>query len=186
LEEYWKQHPDAANADTLVGLIQIAVGLYHERRGNMAGAGKMLRSSLLRLQLRELRELGLDGELLAERVRERLQRLERSSAVAADGASDGAAAGEAADEVANVAGDRVMGFVDLDLPFADSELEAACREACEARGWSWKGPSALHDPNLIHRHTRRDRSDVVRARAESARRREEMRRQTGVKGERNS
>jgi hypothetical protein len=136
LEEYWKQRPGAANADTLVGLIQIAVGLYHERRGNLSGAGKMLRSSLLRLQQHALRELGLDGERLMELVRDRLQRIER-----------GSASGEAAQAGAKNAG----AFVDLDLPFADCELEAACREACEARGWSWKGPSALHDPDLVHR-----------------------------------
>jgi predicted metal-dependent hydrolase len=153
LEDYWKRHPDAANADTLVGLIQVAVGMYHERRGNRAGAAKMLRSSLSKLDPRQLEELGLDGTRLAALVRERLDALE--AVTPADCGRNG--------------------FAEMDLPFADPELEAYCRRQSEARGWSWKRPSPLHEDALIHRHTRRDRTDVVREREESKRRRQQRR-----------
>jgi predicted metal-dependent hydrolase len=151
LENYWKRHPDAANADTLVGLIQVAVGMYHERRGNRAGAVKMLRSSLNKLDPQQLEELGLDGMRLPALVRERLDALEAS--VPAGGC-------------------RGV-FKEMDLPFADPELEAYCRQQSEARGWGWKRPSPLHEDELIHRHTRRDRSGVVREREESKRRRQQ-------------
>ncbi|WP_052487649.1 DUF309 domain-containing protein [Gordoniibacillus kamchatkensis] len=153
LEEYWKRHPDAANADTLVGLIQLAVGLYHERRGNLAGAVKMLRSSLGKLDPQQLQELGLDGGQLRERLRQRLEALE---IVSADG------------------GGRSV-FAEMDLPFADPGLEELCRQKSEAHGWSWKRPSPLHDAELIDRHRRRDRSDVVREREESKRRKQQQR-----------
>lgn len=143
LEEYWKNQTEATEAlsATLVGLIQIAVGLYHERRGNKAGAVKMLRGSLVRLDRQELEALGLAADELIARVSARLESLEQS--------------GDAAS------------FEDLDLPFADTELEALCRKESEARGWGWKLPSRADDIELIDRHTRRDRSDVIRERERS-------------------
>jgi predicted metal-dependent hydrolase len=142
LEEYWKNKPDATEAEssTLVGLIQIAVGLYHERRGNRAGAFKMLRSSLSRLDGGVLEKLGLDAEELMRRIRERAEPLEQGASAA---------------------------FADMDLPFADAELEAICRKESEARGWGWKLPSRTDDIELVERHTRRDRSEVVRERERS-------------------
>ncbi|MFC0214744.1 DUF309 domain-containing protein [Paenibacillus chartarius] len=149
LEEYWKERPEEVHGDTLVGLIQVAVGLYHERRGNRDGAVKMLRSSLSKLEPAALAELGLDGELLLTRISDRLRQLE-----GADGQKEGTSE-----------------FHDLDLPFADAELEARCRTMAAGRGWTWKRRSAMDDSELIHRHMRRDRSDVVQARQESLQRR---------------
>lgn len=153
LEEYWKRHANAANADTLVGLIQVAVGVYHERRGNTAGAVKMLRSSLAKLDPQQLQELGLDGVLLKERVRQRAEAIEACRA----------------------GGGVRSDFAEMDLPFADPDLEAHCRQLCEARGWGWKQPSRLLDEELIDRHRRRDRSDVVREREESKKRKQQQR-----------
>jgi predicted metal-dependent hydrolase len=46
LEEYWKSVPDSPLRQAWYGLIQIAVALYHHRRGNIAGARKMLESAI--------------------------------------------------------------------------------------------------------------------------------------------
>lgn len=142
LEEYWKNKTDAAEAEaaTLVGLIQVAVGLYHHRRGNRAGAIKMLRGSLARLDKLELEALGLRADELKAQVAARAEQLENGG-------------GEP--------------FADLDLPFADAELEAQCRKMSEARGWGWKLPSRTDDPQLVERHMRRDRSGVVMERERS-------------------
>jgi len=139
MEEYWKEHPDDERSRTYVGLIQMAVALYHHRRGNQAGARKMLDSALRNLEPQHVAALGLDDAALRERLTTRLAALD---------AEDGAAAA----------------FADLDLPVRDAALLAECQAACAERGLEWGRPSELADAELVHKHTRRDRSDVIRER----------------------
>ena len=46
LEEYWKEIAPGEKKHPLVGYIQVATGLYHWRRGNLAGAERMLKNAL--------------------------------------------------------------------------------------------------------------------------------------------
>ncbi|WP_274650630.1 DUF309 domain-containing protein [Paenibacillus humicola] len=142
LEEYWKEHPGDPQADGWVGLIQLAVGAYHYRRGNRQGAAKMLRSAASRLTAERLEALGLKGAQTAAAIEGMIRALD-----------DG------------------LPYADIDLIFRDGGLLDACRGQCAARGHAWGAPSPELEA-LVHRHTLRDRSDVIEARrAASAARR---------------
>lgn len=157
LEEHWKSRPDDPLAHAWVGLLQVAVALYHERRGNLEGARKMLTAALERhLRADDLDLLGLDGAATIERVRRRLE-----------GLGDGTTS-EASPQ-----------YADLDLPVRDPELARLCVERCAARGLAWGGPSDLASDALVHRHARRDRTAVVEARLAAWRLRQERRRENG-------
>ncbi|SCW29087.1 hypothetical protein SAMN04487970_1001327 [Paenibacillus tianmuensis] len=133
MEEYWKEHPEDPCSEACVGLIQVAVSLYHQRRGNRAGAVKMLASSLRRLKDEQLEQLGIDAAEFRLRLQARLRELEQ------------------------------VGFVytDLDIPLQDEALNVLCRDAAAQAQVEWGQPSNLNDTYLIHKHTLRDRSDVV-------------------------
>lgn len=51
LEEYWKEVAPGEKFHPLVGLIQLATGLYHWRRNNFTGAARSLDKSLRNLTL---------------------------------------------------------------------------------------------------------------------------------------
>lgn len=138
LEEYWKEHPESPYAKTWVGLIQTAVSLYHGRRGNTAGARKMNRQALVNLNEADLRYLGIDAGAFLDAVRKRGEKLEEDA----------------------------LPYADMNIPIADTQLELVCKELCKKRGLVWGQPSDMTNEELIHRHTRRDRSEVIRARQE--------------------
>ncbi|WP_051236516.1 DUF309 domain-containing protein [Paenibacillus pinihumi] len=145
LEEYWKEQGSSdPYAQIWVGLIQIAVGQYHHRRGNLKGASKMFYQADRRLQPELLDQLGLDGRAVTAMVKGKLHEL-------------------------SAEGEQVS-FRDLNLPFRDQGLERECRELAEHAGYGWCEPSRS-DEQLIHRHTLRDRSSVIAARAEAYERR---------------
>lgn len=50
LEEYWKMQEDFSKDHPLTGYILLATGLYHWRRGNLAGAERTLIKARTRLQ----------------------------------------------------------------------------------------------------------------------------------------
>jgi len=137
LEEYWKSLSD--REDVWVGFIQIAVGLYHHRRENLAGAAKMLVSSANRLKAEDVERLGLDFGQLQSILIERIQAVRNKEA-----------------------------YTDLNLPISDPTLRKLAQEECLRNGWSWQAPSSKH-ASLIHRHTLRDRSDVIRERENNLR-----------------
>ncbi|HZG58896.1 DUF309 domain-containing protein [Paenibacillus sp.] len=138
LEEYWKAHPESPHRETWVGLIQAAVGLYHYRRGNAAGAVKSLAGSLRRSPPGGLTALGIEAERWRERLAEALQAVR-------DGEP----------------------YRDVEIPLADEQLLAEARRLSEATGRVWGAPSSMEDASILHRHTLRDRSDVIEARRRS-------------------
>ncbi|AFH62161.2 DUF309 domain-containing protein [Paenibacillus caseinilyticus] len=148
LEEYWKEHPGDADGEAYVGLIQLAVSLYHQRRGNLAGAVKMLSGAIRRLGSGAAAELGI-----AEAELQRLM---------------GARLVELGDPAAFV-------YRDLDIPLADQALLQACEETSGATWERWGQPSDLSDRYLIHKHTLRDRSGVVEERERQRKQRQEKR-----------
>ncbi|MDD9267763.1 DUF309 domain-containing protein [Paenibacillus sp. GCM10023248] len=137
MEEFWKEHPGDVRSKTYVALIQIAVGMYHIRRGNRPGAVKMLQSSLRNAQAEHVASLGLDAEELVRLIRDTLTQIEQ------DGYS----------------------YADINLPIADAGLLALCTAECRRRGLNWQAPSRLEDSELTEKHTRRDRSGVIEERA---------------------
>ncbi|WP_281887110.1 DUF309 domain-containing protein [Paenibacillus sp. YYML68] len=140
LEEYWKEHPDDPNKEAYVTLIQVAVASYHERRGNKAGAVKMFRSALSRLQTANLGPLGLDTEALKQLLESRLEGLTSIGIQAATEA-----------------------FQDLNLPLVDDALLRQCQLHLDdiAR---WGRSSDHSDSYLLNKHTLRDRSEVIEER----------------------
>lgn len=143
LEEYWKKLPPSEpDRDVWVGLIQIAVASYHHRRGNRSGARKMFGQAAGRLKRDALGRLGLDGEALLRIVGGRIAELDAHPESAP--------------------------YREFDLPFADHALLQCCMEESKRRGLEWGTPSPMEDRRLIDRHTLRDRSDIIEARAEAA------------------
>lgn len=150
LEEYWKNNPDSPLREAWVGLIQVAVGMYHERRHNFRGAYKMLASALQKLTDRDLRKLGIAAEEFRDILAHRLEQLtgERQ-----------------ADHV----------FRDINIPLVDEELIIMCKEQCAMQGVEWGRPSDLSAEYLVHKHKLRDRSDVVAERSAQLAQRQQLR-----------
>lgn len=151
LEAYWKEHPNDPKSAAYVGLIQIAVGLYHERRGNITGAGKMFTSALrnLNLNIQHAEALGLNVGKLTVDIEERIRKLAADSP-----------------------------FADYNLPISDPALLAYCNQLCQQKNVLWGRPSELDNMQIVHKHTLRDRSYVIQERERQAKLRLEARKST--------
>ena len=139
LEEYWKQTIGSEHSQIWHGLIQVAVALYHERRGNRKGAMKMLASSIKNLTDEPLHVIGIEHPIFIQRLEDRQNKLQN---------------------------DIVNDYVDIDIPIADSALLKACEVASRNRGLEWGKQSTVINEYLWNKHTLRDRSNVVRERTE--------------------
>lgn len=140
LEEYWKAHPGDPLGTAYVGLIQVAVSFYHQRRHNLAGALKMLRSAVHLLQDEDMAKLGIDTTAFRKLLLLSLERLESP----AD-----------------------FQYMDMDIPLTDPQLQAACLEHCRKNSLVWQCPSNMGDTHLINKHTLRDRTSVIEERERS-------------------
>ncbi|MGG2014230.1 DUF309 domain-containing protein [Bacillus sp. S10(2024)] len=134
LEEHWKTKPRGEREQHWVGLIQIAVALYHHRRCNWNGAQKMMKSALFILQNEKLHveALGLNYSKLLLLLKERLHIIKNHES-----------------------------YTTLFLPFADSNLENICIQLCKTKGLPWKDTSFTPSEDIIHKHSRRNREDVI-------------------------
>jgi predicted metal-dependent hydrolase len=144
LEEYWKEHPESPYRTTWVGLIQAAVGMYHYRRGNKAGAIKSLTGALRRSDPHHLQALGIDAAAWLELL---------------------------ADTLDSLRSNKTVEYRDINIPITDQNLIHACLQLCKDMGCDWGAPSRMEVKELIHRHTLRDRTDVIEARQRSLERR---------------
>lgn len=153
LEEYWKEHPNDPKSATWVGLIQLAVSLYHHRRGNRAGALKMITAASRNLNDAHVAELGIDPAALRHLAEQRRELL---------------------------AGEGEAPFADLDIPLADEELVRLCAARCAEKALQWKRPSDPDNRAIVHRHMLRDRSDVIEARSREAERRKKLYKEAGA------
>ncbi|WP_050615608.1 DUF309 domain-containing protein [Bacillus testis] len=111
LEDYWKEQEPGQRQSIWVVLIQIAVGCYHYRRNNLAGAKKMLEKAEANLQAvdrEKLRVIGMGEEGLLELIQSQHQRV-----------LDGKL------------------YAPFALPLNDQELITHCREACNRLGLVW-------------------------------------------------
>lgn len=139
MEEQWKAESSAERKVWWLTLVQIAVGLYHERRGNLAGAGKMLSSALAHASSVAWPQLGIDGKELIAQLSERVEAYRHG-----------------------VIPDRT--YAEWNFPIADPELAAQCEARCQARGWPWCRMGSERDESILHRHKLRDREPVIAAR----------------------
>lgn len=139
LEEYWKIKPAAQREKHWTGFIQIAVSLYHYRRGNWSGAERMMKSALSTLQReqKKVAALGLDHEKLIALLQKQLHATENR-----------------------------YPFTALFLPFADAKLEEECIQLCTKHNMQWKDTSLPPAEYIIHKHMLRDRTDVIEKRKE--------------------
>ncbi|WP_256757444.1 DUF309 domain-containing protein [Cohnella sp. WQ 127256] len=142
MEEYWKEHPDSEYKTCWLVLIRISVCMYHSRRGNWAGAIKLMGKAAEEAEAHQFDKLGLDGTKLVELMRQ----------AALDWTQPNRT------------------YVDLQLPIIDHKLQDAARQRCNELGYIWGIHGQEAGDPIIHRHLTRDRSDVVLERAESAKR----------------
>ncbi|MDM5316048.1 DUF309 domain-containing protein [Fictibacillus sp. b24] len=130
LEEHWKA--EGMKGDLWPGLIQLAVALYHQRRGNMNGAKKMITSGLRKLEKEEsaIKELGIQTQPLFELIRERKQKIEQQKP-----------------------------FEPISLPLT-TELLQKCLFEANATDEDWYS-QAMTDDSIVHKHSLRDRTSVI-------------------------
>lgn len=148
LEEYWKDVDKNNKESILVGFILFAVSNYHHRRGNFSGAERTLRKALHIFQKEEhqLKYYGLSIEEFFEALKERQDMIQ-----------------------------HFKPYKSMILPLQDDKLLSQCKIECERVGYKWGQASDLSDENLVHRHSKRDRSDVINERAEAIARRQKKR-----------
>ncbi|MCD9021030.1 DUF309 domain-containing protein [Cohnella silvisoli] len=142
MEEYWKEHPYSAYKTCWLVLIRIPVCLYHARRGNWTGAVKLMGKAAEEADAQLFDKLGLDGSLLVERIKRASREWHSPDAA----------------------------YSDIELPIKDAGLLEAAQKRCRELGYTWGIRGMEAGDSVIHRHRTRDRSEVVLARAESAKR----------------
>ncbi|MCG7406702.1 DUF309 domain-containing protein [Paenibacillus sp. ACRRX] len=152
MEEMWKQETDADLQQTWLVLIRLAVGLYHERRGNLPGAEKMYRQVENSIRSIDWKGLGIEGDKLTYMVGQRLKKTEHLMMSSE-----------------RVRADRV--FETMNLPIDDPHLLKQCQIYCNKHGLGWNLADTDFTDELIHRHRLRDRSDVIAARQAALNRR---------------
>lgn len=141
MEEYWKEQSASPLSACWLVLIRIPVALYHARRGNRAGALKLLAKAAQETDAAPFQEIGIDGAKLKALLEERLRRW---------------------------SADAPLVYEDLALPFADDAPLAAARQKSLSLGYGWGTGGLDVDPSIVDRHKLRDRSDVVEARQAAA------------------
>ncbi len=134
LEDHWKEDPVPERKPYWVGLIQIAVSLYHFRRGNIAGAHKMMKSALkiCKDHKSELAQLGFQVDELIELLQNKGNDIENGTP-----------------------------YKSINLPLSDKNLLATCISQATTIGKSWGEASDLSNKELIHKHTLRDRGETI-------------------------
>ncbi|UHA73047.1 DUF309 domain-containing protein [Paenibacillus sp. 481] len=148
MEEAWKEEADPERKRWWLALVQIAVGFYHERRGNLAGARKMLSSALTHAEQVPWDKLGIDGTSLQALINQHLQWCNQAGNESQSGF------GQQEESRWN-------------LPIQDEALLAACYAQCAADGLTWCVPIQELGDDIVHRHKLRDRTEVIVARQEA-------------------
>lgn len=140
LEEHWKSALPEKRQAVWVGLIQVAVSLYHQRRENYNGAYRMMKSalSILHDEEEEIKKLGLDYDALTRSLHRRTEELKHQ-----------------------------IKYESLFLPISDPSLTILCEQRSNEKKLTWWSRSDMANVELIHRHKLRDRTSVVAERQKS-------------------
>jgi len=140
LEEYWKE-VDARNKNSiLVGWIQLAVCQYHHRRGNYAGALRMMQKALgiFRKELAAIHIFGIDGDMLLSMLQTKEKEIKKH-----------------------------IPYKSMYLPILDPYLKEKCKLVALTEGLPWEKDSNLNHSAIVHKHRVRDRKDVISDRLQS-------------------
>jgi predicted metal-dependent hydrolase len=148
LEEYWKLDPKSKWNKAWVGLIQVAVAMYHHRRNNINGAKKMLSSAIVNLSEQDLYSLGIDALVFHQILNDRLKQLTEKPQES---------------------------FEDVNIPLKDKQLLNLCMDQCTEQQIDWAKPSDLLNEALIHKHSLRDRTEVIQKRLSEKERKQLLR-----------
>lgn len=137
LEKCWKDETNDVNKQILGGLILLAVANYHHRRGNIPGAKKTLTKAekVFARQKQNLAAFGFHPDKLLHLVNEKLQEISARKK-----------------------------FSYYNLPIQDKELLEACKRAARQKGFPWGDLQPAVGGEIVHRHLKRDRTPVLRAR----------------------
>ena len=137
LEEHWKKDDLKDRKKYWVGLIQIAVALYHHRRGNFNGALKMISNAIIIIENESahIEQLGLHSDQLIKLLINRKKDIQNQ-----------------------------LPYRSIDLPIINKELLNECLLICNEEGIKWGVESNLENKELIHKHMRRNRTDVIKER----------------------
>jgi uncharacterized protein len=140
LEEYWKEVDKNNKTSILVGFIQLAVSCYHHRRKNFKGAERTLQKAIniLDTHKNELQHYGFSHKIFLPYLEERLEFIQGKNA-----------------------------YISMNLPIEDRELITLCKQVSKQKEMIWCQPSDLSNLELVHRHARRDRTDVIKEREEA-------------------
>ena len=140
LEEHWKSELPGKRQAVWVGLIQVAVSLYHQRRENYNGAYRMMKSTLRILHGEEekIKKLGLDYNALTLSLHRRMEEIKHQ-----------------------------IKYKSIFLPITDPSLTLLCKQRSEEKGLTWWSSSDTANTELVHRHKLRDRTAVIAERKKS-------------------
>ncbi|WP_163539991.1 DUF309 domain-containing protein [Gracilibacillus sp. YIM 98692] len=122
-EDYWKEK---AQKDKLFweSLIQFAVGMYHWRRGNMAGAKKILLKSKEKFEEKKkiAIQYGIKAEEFLHLILNVINKIEKKEM-----------------------------YESLNIPLVNKCIEQ-CKTECRKKGLQWDMNSDMDDHYLIHKH----------------------------------
>ena len=129
LEERWKEDEKEHRQLYWVALIQVAVGIYHYRRGNLSGAQKMLERAVLKINAtkQQLEQMGIHVRELVELIESQLDQIKKE-----------------------------ISYESINLPLKES-LMTACLAACQDQGIVFLQKSDLTDDYLLNKHRLRPR-----------------------------
>lgn len=137
LEEYWKEE---GNKNKLwVGFIQLAVAMYHHRRGNFQGAKKLIINSknILEKEEDQLISLGLDYNSFIKKLQEKKEEILSQKH-----------------------------YSSFTIPIANDSLQYECKKKSKEIGIHWGQVNNMIRYEIIHKHKLRDRSHIIEERKE--------------------
>ncbi|MBW3113381.1 MULTISPECIES: DUF309 domain-containing protein [Bacillaceae] len=134
LEEHWKDADPKNRTSHWVGLIQVAVGFYHYRRGNLTGAERTFKKAAQNIQWNqeELNKLGIHSHHLHDMLVDTIHQIKLDQP-----------------------------YQSIVIPLTDDSLVDQVQARCMDNGYTWCSPSDLSNTGLVHRHSLRDRSEVI-------------------------
>lgn len=138
LEEYWKETDPGNKMSHWVAFILLAVSSYHHRRGNFPGAERTAVNALKIFKntpATVIHSLGLDYNQLIELLEASINQIKRK-----------------------------MPYKSMNLPIISSILLEKCQSQCEKEGLCWLYSGQVAE-DILHRHTVRDRSEIIKERA---------------------
>jgi uncharacterized protein len=129
LEERWKEERPLDRESILVAFIQLAVALYHQRRGNYKGANRILKKGIDKFEKHQqyFPQYGLNRSDFFYLLSTLQHNIEQQNP-----------------------------YESVVLPI-NLELEFLVKEECRKLGCNYPSKSDLKNPNLVHKHIMRNK-----------------------------